>query len=827
MSRRLFKLAALIQLAIILLTGCSPTQPFFVASDPARANYIAQSMDIEYADVYVESLPEATQASEPFGPGNLPENFVDLTLEDCVSMALNNSKILRILPGANANSGSVAAQVLSATPGQLPSVWDPATVATTASSQPLAVDGQGNRISSRSLIRANQVGGVEDALSEFDAQFSAIFGYNTTDRPRNVAPGNVFNPQFFQAVDANGQTALSKRLATGTVATARFTTVYSRNNIPTPTLLNPNNFGRNVPSDYTATFEMQVNQPLLRGRGTLVNRIPVVLARINEDLEAHQFEANVRNLVRDVEHAYWDLYCGYRAFEASKVAQASALDLWRVAEARTTRGGDTPPEAEAQARALFFQFRAQVHTSLYGSRVPGNDPGGLIGREAVLREKIGWGPTDGQLIRPADEPTIARVDFDWNSIRSEALTRNTELRRHKWAIKQRELELILARNHILPQFDLVTFYRWVGVGDHLAKYERTGINFPAAGSSALEELTGGDYQEVGVRAELTPHAFGKRRANANLASARIALTKGNAELQEKEIALMFQVSEAYRMMQSSFVSMQDYASQMTSTEDEIDVYTDKIQSNAGQLSNLLDNLLRAEERRSRAQLQYFQAVCEYNKSMVNVHYFKGSLLDLNGITLGEGEWVEKAYWDAEERSRERAAGIYFDYGYTRPAVVSNGPVQQGLLTEGSLPRPGSNSTDADNEETQSEEGEAEIIEGGSGDDVQPLPEAPAAGDELEMQPLPEDREDGPAAPITSANNRSAVRVATATSPARKPSSSNFQWGAMGLGDGEPAPIVPSGREIRLTPETDRQSNARVIRSSSADEKRSSNIWNGR
>ncbi|MFK7737807.1 MAG: transporter, partial [Pirellulaceae bacterium] len=241
MSRPLLKLVAVLQIGLVFFTGCHPTQPFFVARDEARADYIMQSMDIEYSDVHNESLPEAAQSQTPLGPGVEPTGFVDLSLEDAVSMALNNTKIMRVVNGSSTQSGSVAAQGLSAQPGTLPSIYDPGVVATTANSQPLAVDGQGNRIISRGLIRSNQVGGVEDALSEFDAQFSALMGYSTTDRPRNVGSGNVFNPQFFQAVDGNAQAALSKRLATGTVATARFSTIYSRNNIPAPGL------GRAVP----------------------------------------------------------------------------------------------------------------------------------------------------------------------------------------------------------------------------------------------------------------------------------------------------------------------------------------------------------------------------------------------------------------------------------------------------------------------------------------------------------------------------------------------------------------------------------------------------
>ena len=78
----------------------------------------------------------------------------------------------------------------------------------------------------------------------------------------------------------------------------------------------------------------------------MVNRIPVVLARINEDIALHQFEANVRNLLRDVEHAYWDLYMGYRAVEA-----ASGSRWQRIYGGGQERAAisDTAPAAVAQA----------------------------------------------------------------------------------------------------------------------------------------------------------------------------------------------------------------------------------------------------------------------------------------------------------------------------------------------------------------------------------------------------------------------------------------------------------------------------------------------
>ena len=681
MSRPIYRWAALIQLGLTFLTGCHPTQPFFVRRDESMAQYLAQSMEIEYADVQVESLPEATQAHIPLGPTNIPTEFVDLTLEDCVAMALQNSKILRVVNGANSQSGSTTAALLSAAPGQMPSIYDSALVATTANTQPLTVDSQGNRIAPRGSARANQVGGVEDALSEFDTQFSSLFGYNTTDRPRNVGPGNPFNPQQFQAIDANAQAALSKRLATGTVVTARTTTVYSRNNVLAPGV------GRQVPSDYTLAIELQATQPLMRGRGALVNRIPVVLARINEDIQLHDFEANVRNLVKSVEDAYWDLYCGYRALETAQGARDSALNLWRVAADRNNAGAEGGrPDVEAQARAQYKLFEAQIHTTFYGSTIPGNDPRGLYGREQLLREKMGWSPTDSRMIRPSDEPTEARVHFDWCDVHSEALLRSVELRKHKWAIKSAQLEMMSAKNQLLPQLDVTTFYRWLGVGDQLAAANASGIRFPNAGSNALEELTGGQYQELGMRLEFTPQAIGSRRALAGIRNRQMQLAKLQEEMREKEVFVTDNLTSAWRNMESTFISIKDYRDQLQAQTDEIKVYIDRVEID--EMPELADRMLRAEERKSRSQLQYYQAICEYNKSITNIHYWKGSLLDLNAIALGEGAWTDKAYWDAEERSRERAGGHYFDYGYTRPGVISNGPVVTGGLTEGNISEPG-------------------------------------------------------------------------------------------------------------------------------------------
>ena len=86
-----------------------------------------------------------------------------------------------------------------------------------------------------------------------------------------------------------------------------------------------------------------------------------------------------------------------------------------------SKGGEA--EKEAQAREQFFFFDATVQTAQTS----------LFRDETRLRYLMGLAIADGRLIRPSDEPTTAKVSFDWNEIREEGLARSTELRQQKMA----------------------------------------------------------------------------------------------------------------------------------------------------------------------------------------------------------------------------------------------------------------------------------------------------------------------------------------------------------------------------------------------------------
>jgi outer membrane protein TolC len=411
----------------------------------------------------------------------------------------------------------------------------------------------------------------------------------------------------------------------------------------------------------------------LRGAGVQTNRINgpgaqpgqyngVMLARINTDIALADFEAAVRNLVADTESAYWELYLYYRWLDAANEGFESATQTWQNVKAKS-EVGQVGGEAYslAQAQEQYYQFRSIAKQTL----------GTLYEAESHLRYLMDIAPTDGRLIRPIDEPTTAKVTFDFYEMHNEALVRNVELRRVKWALKRRELELIGSKNFLLPQLDVDALYRFRGLGNDLLSSSRQPGNFTADGSNAYQSLTSGEFQEwqVGLQFQMP---IGFRRELSGVRNAQLLLTKERAKLQAAELELSHLLSTAYRQMNNDYELSKDNFNRLLAAKRDVDAVGAAF--TAGQIG--IDVLLQAQRLVAQAERDYYQNVVSYNKNIMMVHFRKGSLLEYNGVYLAEGPWPGKAYFDSRRRARARDAALYLDYGFTQPRVISEGAYEQ-------------------------------------------------------------------------------------------------------------------------------------------------------
>ncbi len=672
MSRPFQTAVAFLLIALTVCTGCHPTQPFFASKDNDLSHYIAVSEKIEYPDVCTTSLADAKDSKDPLTVSNPEFNEIwDLTLQECVDITLKNSKVLRNYGGALVTGIPVttaSSDRLLAQPESAKTVYDPDIRESDPNYRSKFRDSNGQINGSlasgmadpshgQSPPTAQNSGGVEAALGEFDADLimssgvgSGLFG--RVHQPLNRIPPEIgFFPNTTDGTVSGLTTTVGKKTATGAAFYVANRTSYEWTDLNAKPSYQP------LQSYWQTTFEVGWDQPLLRGRGTQINRIPLMLARMNKDISLTEFETAVRNTVSDVENSYWDLHLAYRNLETAKISRDSAQIAWRIARGKNPGPGSAAEEA--QATEQYFNFRGMVERSLSE----------LYSKENQLRFLMGLAATDGRLIRPIDEPTMAKVTFDWCAIVAETLERYPELRKARWEIKQRELELVAAKNTLLPQLDLGARYRWIGAGNDLT--QGNGQPWYQPGSSATETLTSGEFQEFAFLFNFNiPVGF--RRELAAVRNAQLKLARQKALLEDMELNATHLLGTAIRDLDRSFVLIQTHFNRWSAAETEVNSL--RAQYEGGKIT--LYELLDSQRRRAQAQSDFYIAVTEHSKAIAGVHFRKGSTLEFNNISLAEGPWPQKAYWDALERARERDASYYLDYGFTRPNVVSRGEVPQ-------------------------------------------------------------------------------------------------------------------------------------------------------
>lgn len=632
-----------------LLSGCGfQRQPTPVEDQTDPQYYQTAATRIDFPDVETPVGDDVLSTAAPITIADESDvEFDYLSLQDCVHTALQNSRVLRDLGGTVLRN-----------PSSLATTYDVA------------------------LQELHPRFGVAAALSEFDATFAASGFVDKNDRSLNnqfLGGGTRQLKQDYSTLEQQ----LTKRAATGTELTLRNHTEYDSNNIPA------NRFA----SAWTNWVDAEVRHPLMQGGGVDFNRIAgpngspsningVVLARLRTDVSLADFEISVRNFVSNVENAYWDLYFAYRDLDSKIVARDTALQTWNRIHALYLAGrvgGEA--EKEAQAREQYFRFQEQVQNALSGrledsTRTNNGSSGGsfrgipgVIIAERRLRLLLGVPINGNKLFRPADEPIVASVQFNWDSVLVEALTRRTELRRQKWLIKQREEELTASRNFLMPQLDLVGRYRWRGFGKDLLPHEdRTG-----AFSNAIENMTLGDFQEWHLGAEFSV-PLGRRRAHAAVEYAEMQLSRERAILGEQEREVVHAISTAVSELSRAWSVLETSDDRRIAAAEQLDSV--QVAFEADKVA--FDVLLEAQRRFLEAESNYYRSLIEYTVAVRNVHFEKGSLLDYNEIYLTEDIWPEQAYAEAWERRKRTLPADWLEGFITRPNPVTQGPYNQNL-----------------------------------------------------------------------------------------------------------------------------------------------------
>ncbi|QDU43823.1 outer membrane channel protein [Symmachiella dynata] len=661
MRKQSFRQFVSLLLISCLFTGCASNPTLSYLGNAQLTDYRADAERIAYPDS-CEVPPESATFANP--PRNVRDRnhdeAWDMPLAEAIHLALLNNKIVRTssrtATGAIAagSAGGTSTSTIVSSPQAVASVYDP------------AIQETGVLFGSR---------GVESALSEFDTQFTTSMVWGRDEQIQNnlFLAGGIPDGATLQSDTAQMQAELSKVQANGGQLSLSHLVNYNYNNSP----------GNLFPSVYTGNVQLGYRLPMWAGSGTEFTRIAgpvsenitgiggvsqgVVIARINNDITIADFEIQVRNMIKDVEDIYWNLYLAYRRYDAEVVARNSALRTWREVKSKFevgARGGSAADEA--QAREQYFDAKARAEVELNN----------IYSMELELRRMLGLPVNDGRIIRPSDVPITAEFIPDWYVALAEALTRRTELRRQKWNIKSLDLQLIAAENLANPRLDFVSAYQVNMFGDNLfGNNDNDSVGTAQGLNSAYERLTQGSQTgwQLGFQFSMP---LGLRRTLAQVRNIELRLAQARELLATQEVDISHELANGFQALNLNYQTAQTRFNQGRAAHLQLQAF--EAEYKVG--TKTLDLLLQAQTRLARAQIEYYSAIIEYTKSITNIQFRKGTLLEYNNIHLAEGAWSPEAYEEALRRAWARSYAFESDLMHTEPAPFVNdgrvmGPVE--------------------------------------------------------------------------------------------------------------------------------------------------------
>jgi outer membrane protein TolC len=627
--------------AWILASGCQRL-PYIDESKPVPHDNMSRAAledsEVKKATLLSSSLPMQMPKMAKPRTTNDPEaqEIWPMTLPECIRIGLDNSEIVRVIAfGAQGipiggfeptplNSGASAGIASSLGAGTLQSVYDPAILETQ----------------------------IATALSNFDTAFttSLLWGNSTQPFNNGVQGGSLsFTGTRYPIVSVNDsatfQIGLSKRTATGALMGIVHNVNWSYQNSSFLVW----------PSAYTTNLQLTLTQPLLGSAplpgqaagppvGLEANRAPIVIARLNADAAVWRFKAEIMAEVRSIEQQYWNLAQAHVQLWSADRAVNLAQEIYNREQAELLVGRGTAADvAEAAQRLEQFNLDLVTRTS------------DVITTERQLRNLLGLPPADNRRIIPVTPPTEARLEPDWDSSLAQMLSFQPDIVQQQILVRVAELQLLIARNQLLPQLSMNALYQFNGLGQQLDSAEAimTGATLKALNPViANQERAAGLNQNPGMYNNFITWQvgftfqmpLGMRFPLANARSAQYVLLRARAYLQQVVHQTTHSLARFFLEIDANYKQFKTASRLRAAAAQRLDAQ--RAYYEEGRIT--IDRFLDAVSQYATAVATEAQYKTTYNISIVALEEAKGTLLAYDNISVAEGPHPGKAYIQARD-----------------------------------------------------------------------------------------------------------------------------------------------------------------------------------
>jgi outer membrane protein TolC len=175
----------------------------------------------------------------------------------------------------------------------------------------------------------------------------------------------------------------------------------------------------------------------------------------------------------------------------------------------------------------------------------------VLENERQLRALLGMPVEDGHRLMPSDSPTLAPYSPDWNASVREALNRRPELFMARQDIKVAQMNLLLAKNQLLPDVRFTSTYDFNGLGTQLDGGSGITTSGGCAEHQRFSQSADGNYSSwsAGIRATIP---LGFRFAHVQVRQAQLALTRSLETLKDQELKAESFLYRYYKQLSTAY-----------------------------------------------------------------------------------------------------------------------------------------------------------------------------------------------------------------------------------------------------------------------------------
>ncbi len=507
-------------------------------------------------------------------------------------------------------------------------------------------------------VARNDVRLAESQLNSLQGVFDPILTYtpeiNNSVRPVTNIFGGANQSGTVATTDINNDVSVSKYFGKGGGNYTYFFNNTREKTTASNTTLNP---------FYSANQGITFTQPLWRNRSIDLNRQQIRIQRKRLEQSDADFRRSTIDIISRVQRSYWDLVFALRDEQNQTANLNLARENFRRTEASVAAGAVAPFE-RAEIQTELSNRESSLLLSTQSVTLAENNLKNLILKDPLAPEWM-------RILLPTDNPTFDDTPVSLETALKEARDNRQELRRLKLQGEISDIDLQYLKNQTKPRIDLTSTLSTTGLAgtrnitgstDPVPLIDITGVSFdPDAfllnqinllrGSAVTvptvtpqaatvpPQLVGGygrtlrnlfslDTRNivVGVAIEIP---FRNRRAEANLATARIQREQLAAQTRSQDQVIEVEVRNAVQVVDTSRRRVLSARQARASAEEQL--AGERRLYQVGRSTTFI--LFQRENQLVNARSLEIRAETDYNKALAELQRSTSTTLRANNVVI--------------------------------------------------------------------------------------------------------------------------------------------------------------------------------------------------